>query len=255
MSQSSSRRVQAANGMIGSASTAQAPSAEAQLLIARYYRSVHVIVEKLMRIMSLPGALKDDFLAAGALGLVEAASRFDPSRGSDFRAFAFLRIRGAVIDHIRVSCELSGRAYRMYRALVAAHEMRERMVSARSERGGLRSGLAQTTEALEVLSQSAVAFALYGVAASGEATAPENPEVETHKNLRDNKIRELVATLPEKERMIIEQHYFHDRSFVEIANNYAGLSKSWISRLHDRALTILRARMVASVDRGVGFSP
>jgi DNA-directed RNA polymerase specialized sigma subunit len=65
----------------------------------------------------------------------------------------------------------------------------------------------------------------------------------------------LVATLPEKERMIIEQHYFHDRSFVEIANNYAGLSKSWVSRLHDRALSILRAKMVASVDRGAGFSP
>jgi RNA polymerase sigma factor for flagellar operon FliA len=239
----------------GAASTAQAASAEAQDLIARYYRSVHVIVEKLMRVMSLPAVLKDDFLAAGALGLVEAASRFDPSRGSDFRAFAFLRIRGAVIDHIRVSCELSGRAYRMYRALVAAHEMRERMIASRSERGAAQSGIAQTTEALEVLSQSAVSFALYGVAASGEATAPHNPEVETHKNLRDNKIRELVATLPEKERMIIEQHYFHDRSFVEIANNYAGLSKSWVSRLHDRALSILRAKMVASVDRGAGFSP
>ncbi len=255
MSQSSRRRTQAASEAVGYASTGQVPGAEAQDLVARYYRSVHVIVEKLMRVMSLPTALKDDFLAAGALGLVEAASRFDPSRGSDFRAFAFLRIRGAVIDHIRVSCELSGRAYRMYRALVAAHEMRQRLVESRSERGGVRSGVAQTTEALEVLSQSAISFALYGVAASGDAKAPHNPEIETHKNLRDDKLRELVATLPDKERIIIEQHYFHDRSFVEIANNYAGLSKSWVSRLHDRALSMLRARMVASVDNGAGFSP
>lgn len=243
------------DGVAGAAATEQQSAAEAGDLVATYYRSVRVIVEKLMRAMGLPAALKDDFLAAGALGLVEAASRFDSSRGSDFRTFAFLRIRGAVIDHIRVSCELSGRAYRMYRALAAAHEVRERMVTARGTRGETRAGIVETSEALEVLSHSAVAFALYGVAAASEATAPQNPETDTYKHLRAQKLREMVATLPEKERIIIEQHYFHDRSFVEIANNYAGLSKSWVSRLHDRALSMLRDKMVANTEHGSGLSP
>jgi RNA polymerase sigma factor for flagellar operon FliA len=56
-----------------------------------------------------------------------------------------------------------------------------------------------------------------------------------------------VATLPEKERTIIEQYYFHDRKFSDIATQSAGLSKSWVSRLHDRALATLKERMETEV--------
>jgi RNA polymerase sigma factor for flagellar operon FliA len=223
-------------------------------LIATYHRHVQAIVDKLMRAMSLPAALKDDFMAAGALGLVEAASRFDASRGHDFRAFAFLRIRGAVIDHIRASCELSGRAYRMYRALAAAHQMREQIVTGHPDRYAARTAANETAQALELLSQSAVAFALYGVAAGSDATASATPEAELYKKQRSKKLREMVATLPEKERIIIEQHYFHDLSLVEIAHKHAGLSKSWVSRLHDRALSMLRDKMVADPERAVGVA-
>jgi RNA polymerase sigma factor (sigma-70 family) len=50
--------------------------------------------------------------------------------------------------------------------------------------------------------------------------------------------------LPEKERIIIEQYYFHDLTLSEVAQQYAGLSKSWVSRLHDRALGMLREKLV-----------
>jgi RNA polymerase sigma factor for flagellar operon FliA len=42
--------------------------------------------------------------AAGVLGLVEAANRFDPQRGIRFETFAYLRIRGAVFDELRRNC-------------------------------------------------------------------------------------------------------------------------------------------------------
>src|SRR3954466_2859224 len=38
---------------------------------------------------------------AGALGLVEAARRFDESRGVPFDRFASRRIRGAILDSVR----------------------------------------------------------------------------------------------------------------------------------------------------------
>ena len=43
----------------------------------------------------------DDLLAAGMLGLTEAAQRFDPTRGQPFLAFASRWIRGATIDELR----------------------------------------------------------------------------------------------------------------------------------------------------------
>lgn len=43
----------------------------------------------------------DDLIAAGSLGLISAAERFDPSHGVLFRTFAQHRIRGAIRDYLR----------------------------------------------------------------------------------------------------------------------------------------------------------
>jgi RNA polymerase sigma factor (sigma-70 family) len=54
----------------------------------------------------------------------------------------------------------------------------------------------------------------------------------------------LIATLPEKERLIVEDYYLKEKSFVEIANENGGMSKSWVSRLHSRALELLKERLL-----------
>jgi RNA polymerase sigma factor for flagellar operon FliA len=45
--------------------------------------------------------------------------------------------------------------------------------------------------------------------------------------------------LPEKERRLLQLHYFEDRN-LEVAGVELGLSKSWASRLHARAVDRLR---------------
>ncbi|MEZ6123451.1 MAG: sigma-70 family RNA polymerase sigma factor [Planctomycetaceae bacterium] len=49
---------------------------------------------------------RENLEAAGVLGLVEAAQSFDPNRGTDFGAFAYKRIRGAILDELRSNCPL-----------------------------------------------------------------------------------------------------------------------------------------------------
>src|SRR4051794_17315324 len=44
---------------------------------------------------------REDLVAAGMLGLTEAAERYDGSRTEPFIAFAEKRIRGAVLDELR----------------------------------------------------------------------------------------------------------------------------------------------------------
>ncbi len=43
----------------------------------------------------------DELFSAGALGLLTAAQRFDPSREVSFDTFAEHRVRGAVLDELR----------------------------------------------------------------------------------------------------------------------------------------------------------
>src|SRR3954464_13110608 len=46
---------------------------------------------------------REELATAGALGLVEAARRFDESRGVPFDPFAAQRIRGAILDAVRAA--------------------------------------------------------------------------------------------------------------------------------------------------------
>jgi RNA polymerase sigma factor for flagellar operon FliA len=193
--------------------------------------------------------MRDEFVSAGLYGLVEAAGRFDPERGERFKTFAFLRIRGAVIDYVRSTCELSPRAYRRLRALEAAQLLREQQLTRRSDAQLSESHIkgSSAKEGMEYLERVAIAFKLLGHEGEEDAqTATQeryDPERNLDKKRRSERLRELVATLPEKERIIIEQHYFHDRKFVEVAEQFAGLSKSWVSRLHDKAIDTLRQKI------------
>lgn len=57
--------------------------------------------------IELPDGVDTENLeAAGILGLVEAAGRFDATHGAQFQTFAYPRIRGAILDELRRNCPL-----------------------------------------------------------------------------------------------------------------------------------------------------
>jgi RNA polymerase sigma factor for flagellar operon FliA len=217
-------------------------------LINQYHFYVDQVVSKVMRAMRLPHTLKEEFMSAGTLGLIEAAGRFQPERGLEFKTFAFLRIRGAVVDHIRTVCDLSGYAYRRFRVLEMAQQMRESELDGRPISQAAKLSAAE--HGAEYLEKVAVAFMISADSEEDEAQSPEQEKLDPEKYLADKqkskKIRSLIATLPEKERLIIEQHYFHDRKLKDVAAEFSGLSKSWVSRLHERALELLRDKIAES---------
>lgn len=219
-------------------------------LVEEYADFAELVVVRIARSMRLPLTSKDEFLSAAFLGLLEAASRYDPSRCREFKAFAYIRMRGAIIDYIRSSCELTGYAYNKFKALEAAQEIRElELENGASIERRSESRLGDATSYLERI---AVAFKLSTEKKEeedeAEAEDTQNPEIVLQRKQKIRKIRSILATLPEKERTIIEQYYFQDRKLTEIAEHSSGLSKSWVSRLHERALEMLRERMSDSIE-------
>ena len=43
----------------------------------------------------------DDLIQAGMLGLIEAAQKYDDSKGASFETYAGIRIKGAMVDEMR----------------------------------------------------------------------------------------------------------------------------------------------------------
>mgnify|MGYP001195815246 CR=1 FL=1 len=205
-------------------------------LIEEYRKLVSSIARCLLDRMSLPIAVREDIESAGFLGLVEAADRFNPETGVPFTQFAAIRIRGAMIDWIRSSSHLTGRAYRMAKALKGVTELREEIE------------LSSVEGVLEFAFQGALTFALSMSDVVEEVEALHDPSPDPEEELVQKRtveiLKEIVAELPEKERSIVELYYFHGKTFLEISHHDSALSKGWISRLHARALEMIREKLM-----------
>ncbi len=215
-------------------------------LIGEYHDFAGAVVRKMIRSMGLPMDLFDEFLSAGYLGLVEAAERYRPETQVPFRSFALLRIRGAVIDSIRAHTDSNGKAYRFVRALQAAHDMREDEAAAILERSDFQESEQPTlASVLDYAAKSALAFRLTLLEAEHEMTDnAELPTTETAFIDRENtkEFLSLIATLPDKERLIVEEFYIRERTFAEIVAAHDGFTKSWVSKVHKRALKRLKEK-------------
>src|SRR5215467_14100331 len=68
--------------------------------VTKYYQCVEKVARRLAR--RLPAHVDlDELMSAGAVGLLDAAERFDPERANRFETFAEARIRGAMLDDLR----------------------------------------------------------------------------------------------------------------------------------------------------------
>jgi RNA polymerase sigma factor for flagellar operon FliA len=181
----------------------------------------------------------DDLRSFGREGLLRAAQTFDESRGVPFRRWANLRVRGAMIDGLRQWGHLPRRMYRDLRAAEDADNVLEQCDEEDSARPAASADAADN-RLTQYMAGMATAMAMGMVASSSEESAgiddraPSPEELVGNAELLD-RIRAILPTLPEKERLLIEKHYFGDKTLDEAAASL-GLSKSWGSRLHARAI-------------------
>jgi RNA polymerase sigma factor for flagellar operon FliA len=202
-----------------------------------------------------PGIELDELRSFGREGLHDAARRFDPARGVPFRGYASFRVRGAIIDGVRASARLPRRAHERLSGLAAG---------ARASEGALEDAFAPappgatTADADRALGEhlaamaTAVAVGLLSTTAYGDANEriPLSPESSPEEALARAETLELVrrtiAELPREEAELVRRHYLEGERFDEVAKDL-GLSKSWASRLHTRAIKRLTEKL-----RGAG---
>jgi RNA polymerase sigma factor for flagellar operon FliA len=83
--------------------------------------------------------------------------------------------------------------------------------------------------------------AAYVLSALGQADerAADTPESLVEAEEDRSAVRDGLASLPEKERELLEAVYFRGTT-IEQAGAQLGLSKSWASRMHAKALSRMR---------------
>lgn len=198
------------------------------------------VLARSMRRQFGPHVQIDDLASHGREVLLSAARSFDPDRGVPFRRWATLRVRGAMIDAVRQSGNVPKRVYRKLRALQAADQAID---GASEEQAAAPPATAEAADAKldDQLATAAMAAAMGFLAmrsseALERAKDPDrSPESSVgHAELID-RIKRAIEERPEQERTLLTRHYFDDVTFEEAAREL-GLSKSWASRLHARAI-------------------
>jgi RNA polymerase primary sigma factor len=198
----------------------------------------------------------DELLAAGNLGLVHAALRFDPSRGVKFVTYADWWIRKAIIKEIQ---EQSGPVrlprYRLEQ-LRDLHEIRSRLredsgrepdadelarASGRSTREvDMLLGIGQRGVSLE---QSTSGDSTRTIRQTLAADPEKNPQATLIRRDFRRHVRRLVARLGRRERTVLALRYgLRDRSTMTLrqVGRVLGISRERVRQIERRALNHLR---------------
>jgi RNA polymerase sigma factor FliA len=210
-------------------------------------------VEALARRMAatMPHSIDiSDLVQDGVIGLIDAAHRFDDSRGIKFETFAERRIRGAMIDALRKDAWPRG-VRRVRRELEAAREKLRATLGHEPSLADLAAAvgsdekrLGKTIVRINTI-ESTSPFSNADTVDETQLPAvlvpaePERPDLQYERDEVKNRVRNAIATLPPREQRVIALYYYNEVTMKDIGVEL-GVNESRVSQLHARAIRRLR---------------
>lgn len=206
----------------------------------------------------------DELVSAGALGLMQAASSFEPSRGLTFSTYAVPRIRGSMLDELRRHDHMSRGARRKARAISTARESLVHRLGREPRSTDIAKELNVSLETLrqwESDVEGAVELSLDGAprslrdegdvhlttagAIADERTASVEERIGTEERIA--LLGVAIRGLRAQERTVLALYFYEELTLQEIAT-VLGLSASRISQIRGEALNRLRAHLSKALD-------
>lgn len=203
---------------------------------------------------------REELATAGALGLVEAARRYDAERGVPFDRFAAQRIRGAILDAVR-SADWAPRSVRNLARRLESIEQRlasslGRMPTAEETAEALGVSQEELRRLQDKMFRSVVLALEYDVNDGEEdltlvEVLTDDANLEPCEELENRELhaylRDAVHLLPERHRLVVVGYFLEGRKSQELAD-FLGVTESRISQLRSEALEMLREGIVAQYD-------
>ena len=199
---------------------------------------------------------QEDLESYGIFGLLEAVEKFNPDLGVTFKAYAYSRIRGAMIDEIR---KLNWIPRTLWQKIQFLNNTRERMQKELGEQvpnTTLAEAMGITVAELYKLEGQINLLSLSSLdetvsVADGERVRwgdmihdPESPDpldlIEKEESRR--LLVEAIEELPDKDRTVLALYYQEELTLKEIGK-VLEVSESRVCQLHTRALNRLRSKL------------
>ncbi|WP_420456770.1 sigma-70 family RNA polymerase sigma factor [Rubrivirga sp.] len=203
-----------------------------------------------------PLASREDLEGAGLVGLVEALNAYEPDGGASFMTYAYLRVRGAVIDYLRSLDVLSlDKRRRVAEAGRVAEALRQELGAEPSDREVAdRLGL-DLADYDRLLVEAQARFALSLDAPVGDddgavfhdLVADDDATEGFDRSDRDHTVglvRTVIEGLPSRTRAMIGMYYDEGLTLREIGVVFQ-VSEARVSQILGKTMLTIRSRLAA----------
>jgi RNA polymerase sigma factor for flagellar operon FliA len=201
---------------------------------------------------------KEDMISAAMVGLIDAANKFDPTKGVKFKTFAEYRVRGAILDEMR-KLDWFSRSMRDKQNQLTQTMLRlERQLGRSPEEDEMAREMTLTIDEYhdllgevshlgcvslhETLDHSEEGRSFLD---SLEDIGGPVPDDLLEKEEMTRLMADILDELAEKERLVIALYYYEELTQKEIAE-VLSVSEGRVSQLHSQALLKLRVKLINS---------
>ena len=219
--------------------------------ISQFLPMVHKIVQRVVTYLKPPLSF-EDLVSAGTVGLIKAARDFDSARQAEFKTYAYIRIRGAILDELRgwsfVPANLNKQIHSAFRV---SQEITEQTGHAPTD-AELAKRLGITVDKLYETFENARAQHFVSIDGFRDDNLPlsnllpttnaKTPDEHVERTELIDKLTEAVKQLPERNRQIILFYYQQHLTMKQIAKVFK-ITESRVSQLHASALFNLSVKL------------
>ncbi len=201
----------------------------------------------------------DDLVSAGTVGLLKAARDFDASHQAEFKTYAYIRIKGAVLDELRRASPLPSNVNRQVRHALRVSQSIAQQTGTPPTDEQLAAELGISVEEVTALFESARAQhfvsmdgfgeeqpALGEILASADTAAPD-ARLEKAEML--TQLTAAMQRLDPRRLQIVVLYYQKHLTMKQIAD-VLEITESRVSQLHASALGMLSAQLGEFSDDG-----
>jgi RNA polymerase sigma factor for flagellar operon FliA len=194
----------------------------------------------------------EDLVAAGTVGLVKAAKDYDPSRQAEFKTYAYIRIRGAILDELKKwNFGPPDLEKQMATIFEAAKNLKEKAGTQPSDDQLAKELGIDTAKLYQIFEKARAKQFLSLQSITNDSTALY--EILTYRNGRTpaeqieraeltDKLAQAIQQLPEKKRQVILLYYQQELTMKEIAE-VLDITESRVSQIHAAALFNLSVKL------------
>jgi len=220
------------------------PTAERDRLISEHVEIARRISMRMAR-RCPDWVAREDLVAAGLLGLTEAAERYDSTRNEPFLSFAEKRIRGAVLDELRRGDIMPRRVRQMARKIGAIIQELERTTGKATDEA-VAATLGVTVDEYKQELEQLVHVTVGAFENGDEGAFPSNdgmsPETEAARRQAMQRVRSALPKLDQRDILVLALYYNEELTYNEIAQ-VLEVTTSRVCQLHGRAIARLRAEI------------